>query len=79
MSQTAGPSWIVAATLPSDLPMTDHLSAPLAASSARSAWPRIHSNGSSSGGRALVDLHDRPSAAPAPTSRANQSSGAWLK
>ena len=47
--------------LPSDFPITATVAAPLAASSARSAWPRIHSNGSSGGRRALVHLDDRPS------------------
>ena len=51
----------VAAMLPSDLPTTATMVSALAGlRSARSAWPRIHSNGSSSGRRPLVDLHHRP-------------------
>ena len=56
-----GPLTSVAATLPSDLPITTTRSAPAAASSARSAWPRIHSNGSwSRGARSSTSTTDQP-------------------
>jgi len=78
VSQMAGPLTIGAAALPSDFPMTTTCSAPDATSSACSARPRIHSNGSSSAGaRSSTSTTDHPPACAA--SRANQSSGAWLK
>jgi hypothetical protein len=77
VSHTAGPWTIVAATLPSDFPTTNFRSA-LVAASARSACPRIHSNGSSpSGARSSTSTTDQPRACAA--SRANHRSGAWLK
>ena len=64
--------------LPSDLPTTATVPAPLASSSARSAWPSIHPNGSSpAGARSSTSTTDHPW--DCATSRANQSSGAWLK
>ena len=77
VSQTGGPLTIGAAALPSDFPTTTVSSASVA-SSARCAWPRIQANGSwSAGARSSTSTTDHPRACAA--SRANQSSGAWLK
>jgi len=63
VSQTAARSPIIgAAALPSDFPTTTVSSASVASSAAR-AWPRIHSNGSSSpGARSSTSTADHPRA-----------------
>ena len=65
--------------LPSDFPTTATVvCAARRPPIARSAWPRIHPNGSSAAGaRSSTSTTDHPCACAA--SRANQRSGAWLK